>query len=315
TTVAAVLILVEAFLVDASGLVFGHIEGDFDINHLIMRVVYLWIIGMCVGYLGETAHHRRRETAAITSLGREAWLNAGQGLLKSVLAPVLQLFGSTRALTVLKGRTSRIAVWRSELSPDSSDVHTALSFEDPQRAMFFSDTSSEAWHATRRVGKSLDVVMLDLNGARLRGAQPSPEIVSFMAFFKCRSAISVPVHFRGAVIGRVFLLDPCIPLFEREGAIQLGQRIASEIAPAAHNVFRLRRLRSRAEARERARIARELHDGLLQSISAAELRVDVVRRKIAKIAADDAAELSSVQAALRGEVRGLRMLTRRMQTP
>jgi hypothetical protein len=65
-----------------------------------MRVVYLWIIGMCVGYLGETAHQRRREAAAITFLGREAWLNAGQGLLKSVLGPVLRLFGSTRALTV-----------------------------------------------------------------------------------------------------------------------------------------------------------------------------------------------------------------------
>jgi signal transduction histidine kinase len=268
---------------------------------------------MCVGYLGETAHQRRRETAAITTLGREAWLNAGQGLLKSVLGPVLQLFGSTRALTILRGRASRIAVWRSELSPVSADLHTIISFEDPQRATFFSDASSEAWHVTRRVGNSLDVVMLDVHGARIRGAQPTPEITSFMAFFKCRSAISVPVYFRDAVIGRVFLFDPCIPLFERESAIQLGQRIASEIAPAAHNVFRLRRLRSRAEARERARIARELHDGLLQSISAAELRVDVVRRKIAKFAGDDAAELSRVQAALSGEVRGLRMLTRRMQ--
>jgi signal transduction histidine kinase len=315
TTAAAVLILIEAMLVDPStgSLVIGQIEGEFDINRLIMRVVYLWIIGMCVGYLGETAHQRRRETAAITSLGREAWLNAGQGLLKSVLGPVLKLFGSTRALTILKGRTSRIAVWRTELSSDSGDLHTALSFEAPQRAMFFSDSTSEAWHATRR-GGSIDVVMLDLHGARIRGAQPTPAISSFMAFFKCRSAISVPVHFRGAVIGRVFLLDPWIPLFERESAIQLGQRIASEVAPAAHNVFRLRRLRSRAETRERARIARELHDGLLQSISALELRVDLVRRKIAKLAADDAEELSSVQAALSAEVRGLRMLTRRMQT-
>jgi signal transduction histidine kinase len=317
TTAAAVLILLEAILVEGylGGLAVQRVEGQFDINHLIMRVVYLWIIGMCVGYLGETAHQRRRETAAITSLGREAWLNAGQGLLKSVLGPVLQLFGSTRALTMLKGRGNRIAVWRSEFSSPSGELHTALSLEDPQRAMFFSDSSSEAWHAVRRVGNSIDVVMLDRQGARIRGGRPTPEITSFMTFFKCRSVISVPVSFRDAVIGRVFLLDPCIPLFERESAIQLGQRIASEIAPAAHNVFRLRRLRSRAEARERARIARELHDGLLQSISAAELRVDVVRRKIAKVAADDAAELSRVQAALSGEVRGLRMLTRRMQAP
>jgi hypothetical protein len=168
STAAAVLTLVEAILVDGylGGFEVHRIEGEFDINHLIMRVVYLWIIGMCVGYLGETAHHRRRETAAITSLGREAWLNAGQGLLKSVLGPVLQLFGSTRALTVLKGRGDRIAVWRSEVSSPSGDLHTALSLENPQRATFFSDSSSEAWHATRRIGNSIDVVMLDRQGAR-----------------------------------------------------------------------------------------------------------------------------------------------------
>ena len=128
TTAAAVLILVEAILVQGylGGLAVQRVEGQFDINHLIMRVVYLWIIGMCVGYLGETAHQRRRETAAITTLGREAWLNAGQGLLKSVLGPVLQLFGSTRALTMLKGRGNRIAVWRSEFSSPSGELHTSF---------------------------------------------------------------------------------------------------------------------------------------------------------------------------------------------
>src|SRR5436190_5359719 len=230
TTANAILLLVEGLLVDRyrADLGFGAVEGDLDVNRLIMRVVYLWIIGMCVGYFGETAHQRRREAAAITFLGREAWLNAGQGLLKSVLGPVLRLFGSTRAVTVLQGRTNRTAVWRSELASDLEQVHTAISFEDPERASFFSDFSSEGWHATRRNGKSIDVVILDAHGVRIRGAQPTPAIVSFMAFFKCRSAISVPVRFRGAVIGRVFLFDPWVPLLERESAIRLGQRIACE---------------------------------------------------------------------------------------
>jgi signal transduction histidine kinase len=231
-----------------------------------------------------------------------------------VLGPLLQLFGSQRAVTILRGRTSRIAVWRSEVTVGSTDVTTSLSFEDPQRAMFISDSSSEAWHAIRRGGKSIDVVVLDAQGHRIRSAYATAAMRSFMAFFKCRSAISVPVHFRNAVIGRVFLVEPSIPVFERESAVRLGQRIAAEIAPAAHNnMFRLRRLRSRAETRERARIARELHDGLLQTISAAELHIDVVRRNVTRLAPDEAAQLSRVQTSLRAEVRSLRMLTRRMQ--
>ena len=316
TGAAAVLMLIETILLDGYGVALGlgPVEGAFDINRLIMRVFYLWIVGVCAGYLGETAHQRRMEAAAIASLGREAWLNAGHRLLKSVLGPVLQLFGSTRAVTLLKGRTGRVAVWRSEVTAGSTDVNTVLSFEDPQRAVFISDASSEAWHATLRAGKWIDVVALDAQGHRVRGAQATAAIRSFMTFFKCRSAISVPVHFRDTVIGRVFLLEPSIPLFERESAVRLGQRMASEIAPAAHNIFRLRRLRSRAEAGERGRVARELHDGLLQAVSAAELRVDVVRRKVAKFAPEEAAELSRIQASLSAEVRSLRMLTRRMQT-
>ena len=312
---SAVLMLVEAMLVNGYnlGLTFGQVEGEFDINRLIMRLFYLWTIGICVGYLGETAHQRRLEAAGIASLGREAWLNAGNGLLKSVLCPVMRLFGSTRAVIALKGHAGKVAVWRSELAPDSKDLATTRSFEDSRTSMHLFDSSAEAWHAIVRFDNSIDVVMLDAQRHRIRSATPTDAIRSFMESVKCRSAISVPVLFRDSVIGRAFLLEPGIPLFERESAVRLGQRIASEIAPAAHNVFRLRRLRSRAEAGERARIARELHDGSLQSIAAAELRIEVVRRKIARSAPEEADELSYVQDVLTAEIRSLRGLTRRMQ--
>ena len=315
TATAVALIVTEALLVHGHkvGITVG-VEGDFDMNRLVMRVAYLGTIGISLGYLG-AAHQRRREAAAIRSLGREAWLrSAGHGLLKSVLGPVLQFSGSTCAITILKGRTGKIAVWQSELAAeDAVDVLTTRTVEDERRTTYFSDSSSEAWHATARAGASMDVVVVDARGRRVRGAQPTPPIRSFMTAFKCRSAISVPVLFRNTVIGRVFLIDPCIHMFERESAVRLGQRIASEIGPAAHNVFRLRRLRSRAESRERARIARELHDGVVQSISAAELRLDVVRRRMTRVAPEEAAELTRIQGMLTSEIKSLRLLTRRMQ--
>ncbi len=314
TVISVVLVFVEAILVEGPPPLgaFGHVEGDFDVNRMVMRVCYLATIGIALGYVG-ASHQRKRESAVISWLGREAWQNAGHGLLKSVLGPVLQFFGSTQAVTILTGRGGRVAVWNSHLPPDSIDVNTTRTSEDARRATYLSDSSCEAWHAAVRAGNALDVVMIDAHGRRLRAARPTAAIKSFMTIFQCRSAISVPVMFRDTVIGRVFLIDPAIHLFERESAVRLGQRIASEIGPAAHNVFRLRRLRSRAESAERGRIARELHDGLLQSISAAELRIDIVRRKIASLAVDEAAELSRVQAALSAEVRSLRVLTRRMQ--
>ena len=319
TTVAvAVLMLIEAIVVNgfsgyAHAVSFAHVDGRFDVNLLIMRVFYLWIIGICVGYLGETAHQRRKESAAIASLGREAWMNTGHGLLQSVLGPAMQLYGSKRAVAVLKGRSNKVAVWRCEFVAESNDVKTSLVLDDAQRASFLEDTSSAAWHAVARTGKWVDVVSLDREGLRIKPSVTTSAIRSVVDFVKCRSVMSIPLEFRDAVIGRVFVFNPRIPLFERETALRLGQRIAAEVAPAAHNVFRLRRLRSRAESGERARIARELHDSLVQSISAAELRLDVLRRRLLKMGAEEAAELARVQAVLNSEVRSLRLLTRRMQ--
>jgi signal transduction histidine kinase len=316
TTVAvAVLMLIEAVLVNGYGAAtFGHVDGRFTVNLLIMRVFYLWIIGVCVGYLGETAHQRRKESAAIASLGREAWLNTGHSLLQSVLGPALQLYGSKHAVTVLKGRGNKTAVWDCERTAASNNVNAAFVLDDAERAIFLEDGSSAAWHAILRSARWVDVVMLERDGVRVRAtADATREIRSLIESVKCRSVMSVPLLFRDVVIGRVFIFDARIPLFERETALRLGQRIAAEVAPAAYNVFRLRRLRSRAEAGERARIARELHDGLVQSISAAELRLDVVRRRVAKLGVEEAAELGRVQAVLSSEVRSLRLLTRRMQ--
>ena len=313
TVAAAVLMVLEALLVKGYGAAFGRVDGQFDVNLLIMRVFYLWIIGICVGYLGETAHQRRKESAATASLGREAWLNTGHSLLQSVLGPALQLYGSRHAVSVLKGRANKTAVWDCELTAGSNNVNATFVLDDAERAIFLEDGSSAAWHAILRSTRWVDVVMLDREGVRVRAGDATRQIRSLIESVKCRSVMSVPLLFRDVVIGRVFIFDARIPLFERETALRLGQRIAAEVAPAAYNVFRLRRLRSRAEAGERARIARELHDGLVQSISAAELRLDVVRRRVAKLGADEAAEIARVQAVLSSEVRSLRLLTRRMQ--
>jgi signal transduction histidine kinase len=48
-------------------------------------------------------------------------------------------------------------------------------------------------------------------------------------------------------------------------------------------------------------------------MSAAELRLEVLRRRLMKDGPDDAAELARVQGVLSAEIRSLRLLTRRMQ--
>src|SRR5581483_2467208 len=77
----------------------------------------------------------------------------------------------------------------------------------------------------------------------------------------------------------------------------------------------LRRLRSRAGAIERARFARELHDGTIQALISVEMQVDVLRRQAQKSAdnARFADELAHVQELLKEQVLELRSLMQAMR--
>jgi signal transduction histidine kinase len=113
--------------------------------------------------------------------------------------------------------------------------------------------------------------------------------------------------------GRIFLLDPSLAV-KTEEELHFLQELVRQAGPAVHNVLLLRRLRLRAGAVERARFARELHDGAVQSLIAVEMQVDVLRRQSASRPELVTPELGRIQALLREEVLKLRELMQQMKT-
>jgi signal transduction histidine kinase len=111
--------------------------------------------------------------------------------------------------------------------------------------------------------------------------------------------------------GRIFLLDPVLG-GDREEELRFLQELVRQVGPAVYNVYLLRRLRQRAGAVERARVARELHDGAVQSLIAMEMQVDVLRRQ--PQASPLASELVRIQGLLREEVLKLRELMQQMKS-
>jgi signal transduction histidine kinase len=102
-----------------------------------------------------------------------------------------------------------------------------------------------------------------------------------------------------------------------QGETQEGLRflldLLRQVGPAVYNVYLLHRLRRRASAAERARFARELHDGAVQSLIAVEMQVDVLRRQAETTPAVVGGELGRIQGLLREEVLKLRELMQQMK--
>jgi DNA-binding NarL/FixJ family response regulator/signal transduction histidine kinase len=98
-------------------------------------------------------------------------------------------------------------------------------------------------------------------------------------------------------------------IFEEEGASGADPAEEAEYVRSV-----LRRPRPRAEAEERARVARELHDSAVQSLIAVELRIDVLRRQALAQSNPLTGELGRVQGLLREEVLKLRELMQQMKS-
>ena len=99
----------------------------------------------------------------------------------------------------------------------------------------------------------------------------------------------------------------------RERELRFAESLARQATSALYSLFLIRRLRARAGAMERARVARELHDGAIQSLISAEMRADVLRRRAERGTQGLAPEISELQQLLRREVLNLRDLMQQMR--
>ena len=128
-----------------------------------------------------------------------------------------------------------------------------------------------------------------------------------------QSVVAVSFVFGGEWRGRVFVFDPSWQGDTQE-ELRFLLDLFRQVGPAVYNVYLLHRLRRRAGAAERARFARELHDGAVQSLIAVEMQVDVLRRQAETTPAVVGGELGRIQGLLREEVLKLRELMQQMKS-
>jgi signal transduction histidine kinase len=90
-----------------------------------------------------------------------------------------------------------------------------------------------------------------------------------------RGEIALHLSMSDGWSGKIFLYH-----LHRQPAetLQLLHTVAQEVAPAVYNVYIARQLHQQAGAAERARLARELHDGILQELAAISFEAEALRR-------------------------------------
>jgi two-component system nitrate/nitrite sensor histidine kinase NarX len=172
------------------------------------------------------------------------------------------------------------------------------------------ETPGVAWHASARLlpgrKRRFDVVALDDLGRRL---PPSKLVMpkGFLAAHPCTRLLGTSLQLSDEWTGRLFVLRPGMGV-HREQSARFALNLAHRIAPAVYDHYLVRRLRTRAQSLERGRIARELHDGVTQSLLGLEMEVVVMRRRAAAEAPRFVDDLARVHRIVRDEVVTVREL-------
>lgn len=315
TAVVVTAIAAETLLVGTATPI-GFLQGNFDLGRPFADAIYVVIVGVLLAALSENEKQRRKEVSTIASLLEQAGTAAGmEGPLEAVLGVVRRAFTADRALLVLtQTSTGRAFLWDAASPPEASEAIVATSeLDDLQRATYFFDVPGPVWQASRfRASDWFDVVALDADGNRVAAAAFTLP-ASLLAVYRCQGALGISIGFGKEWTGRLLLIDPQIGS-DRQAALRLAHRLARQIGPAAHHGYLLGTLKARAAGAERARLARELHDGVVQSLIVAEIQVEVLRRRSAADSPHLGDALAHIQNLLRTEIGNLRELTHRLKT-
>ena len=286
---------------------------DFEPGSLLMRSIYLMVLGLLLGYLAEQQKQLRAEKAVIARILARVRVDTGlTSTLQEIVGDLLLMYGARQAvvasqeiksqhvfigeLSLLNGNPT-VLHW---LDPDFADRDTYLFDSDADTVYLGLKHRTPIYHA------------LDKEGDTIR--TPVPASLDGLAkkhTFNCMTAVSFQLA--SEWWGRLFLLDPILT-GDVEEELRFLQELVRQIGPAVYNVYLIRRLRQRAGAVERARFARELHDGAVQSLIAVEMQLDVLRRQSGNRPETVTPELGRIQGLLREEVLKLRELMQQMKS-
>jgi signal transduction histidine kinase len=285
---------------------------QFEPKRLFMLSAYLLVMGLLLGYLAEQQKRLRSERAVTALILGRARVEAGlTGTLQDILSELLSMYGASRAV-IASQETNKYRVFVGEVRETSSGAERMrwLESQPTDRETYLFESDADASLAVRH-GDTYQGISLDRDGVRLRSSNLPLTALSNLYSFHTLAAVSF--LFGQEWWGRIFLLDPRFG-GEREEELRFLQELVRQVGPAVYNVYLLRRLRQRAGAVERARVARELHDGAVQSLIAMEMQVDVLRRQAAAQSSPLTSDLGRIQGLLREEVLKLRELMQQMKS-
>jgi signal transduction histidine kinase len=293
TGFAAIVAYVWATL---SGLGPGAV-GHLNTAEFIARTTQLALVSALLGYLGAYQHRLQREITSLAAWPRRL-PTEGTEALQEVLAYAAGVLNTPRLVLLweeVDEPSLRVAIRDGEtfeMRHERPDAFGSVVAEPLQRSSFI---------ATRLRTRRRRVLQRVPGGFRFWSGEPLDG--SFRERYNVKSVIALRLS-TDSIQGWLFALDRGRATADD---LLLGDIVGRLIAGALELQTLIEQLRESAAGEERVHLARELHDGVLQSLTAASLQAQRARQAIASSPADAERRMAMVEETILAEQQALRL--------
>jgi signal transduction histidine kinase len=297
------------------------LAGRHDFSRLSIHGPSQWTIDLLlvagvIGFLVESETRRRSETLATNRLMSKCRGEVGmRETLQTIFPALLDLFDSSRISVALQRAGSpQSFLWEAERQDGVQGVSLhSRELAPADLDTFFFPFPAETWCASTvrrsRGAGQFRIMAINNKDERLQGVSfLVPD--SFLRPHSFHSLLAASFTCGHEWMGRIFVFDPRLR-FRREADLRFLRRLISELVPIVYSRYILGRLRSHVREVERSRVARELHDGPLQSLIALDVEVGLLSRRVNGDGVGQ--ELSRIKTQLASEIQNFRDLMERVK--
>lgn len=239
----------------------------FELNRFLIRVTYLLVLASMLVYLAtyqERIQHDLQRIAAWPRSSRRDY----ETLLAELLSEAASIFGARRVLLVYRYLSERVAYLYTaadggslELQP--REIADLLAVRDG--GTYF----SSAAYPTARLDSDDSIPRSRISRETPRGLR-----AELVARYGIDAVITTSLK-GDFVRGSMLLLDGPSPLLEE---VNLARIAAAVVAGRLDHFYAAQQLQRGAVAEERVRVARDLHDSVLQSLTGVALQLRTLPR-------------------------------------
>ena len=285
---------------------------EFELNRFLLRPVYLLALGYMMAYWGGSEISFRRRLALLKEISRLS--NPRFGLGRTIGAAMERLrafYDADACLLVLADQA------RASYSLRRADRR------DPEAAMRAEPIAAELAHQLLAPPNGQAIVYCggwrpgaayfeyDTATAK-RSTEGRARGETLATLLDAESFVTVPVSYRNEMIGRLYLIAR--RGFDQSDVDFLLQ-VFEHIVPVVDNIRLVDRLASNAAEEERLRVARDIHDSVIQPYIGLQIGLKAICQKLDRGGADVSGDLKQLLeltesgiADLRQYVSGLRDL-------